>query len=46
MVDEAGTDTARDLHVLEKSERHCLVTASLSTPVRLEAEIREAAASM
>lgn len=46
LVVAAGTDPARALHVLEKSERHCLVTASLSTPVRLEAEIREAAASM
>lgn len=36
-----GTDRTRALHVLEKSERLCLVTASLATPVRLEAEITE-----
>jgi organic hydroperoxide reductase OsmC/OhrA len=36
-----GTDRARALHVLEKSERHCLVSASLSTPIRLEPEITE-----
>jgi peroxiredoxin-like protein len=37
----AGTDRARALHVLEKSEKHCLVSASLSTPIRLEPEITE-----
>jgi organic hydroperoxide reductase OsmC/OhrA len=37
-----GTDRARALRVLEKSEKGCLVTASLSTPVRLEPEIIEA----
>ncbi len=36
-----GTDRDRALHVMEKSERVCLVTASLSTPVRMEAEITE-----
>ena len=36
-----GSDRARALHVLEKSERHCLVSASLSTPIRLEPEITE-----
>ena len=41
LVIPAGSDRARALHVLEKSEKHCLVTASLSTPVRLEAEITE-----
>jgi organic hydroperoxide reductase OsmC/OhrA len=34
-----GTDRARALWVLEKSEKTCLVTASLSTPVRLEPDI-------
>lgn len=34
-----GTDRARALWVLEKSEKACLVTASLSAPVRLEPEI-------
>lgn len=37
----AGTDRARALHVLEKSEKACLVSASLSTPIRLEPEIVE-----
>jgi organic hydroperoxide reductase OsmC/OhrA len=37
----AGTDHARVLHILEKTERACLVSASLSTPIRLEAEIVE-----
>ena len=41
LVIPAGADRARALHVLEKSEKHCLVTASLSTPVRLEPEITE-----
>ena len=41
LVIPAGTDRARALHALEKSEKHCLVTASLSTPVRLEPEITE-----
>ena len=40
-----GTDRERALRVLEKSEKHCLVTASLSTAVRLEAEITEASAA-
>jgi peroxiredoxin-like protein len=35
----AGTDRERALRVVEKSERACLVTASLSTPIRLDAEI-------
>jgi len=34
-----GTDPDRALRALEKSERACLVTASLSTPVRLDPEI-------
>jgi peroxiredoxin-like protein len=32
----AGTDQDRTLRILEKSEKACLVSASLSTPVRLE----------
>lgn len=36
-----GTDRQRVLHVLEKSEKACLVSASLGTPIRLEAEIVE-----
>lgn len=35
----SGVDRARALWVLEKSKKACLVTASLSTPVRLEPEI-------
>jgi len=35
----AGTEPARGLRVLEKAERTCIVSASLATPVRLEAEI-------
>lgn len=35
----SGTDHERALNILEKSEKTCLVTASLSTPVRLEPEI-------
>ncbi len=34
-----GADRERALRVLEKSERGCLVSASLSTPIRLEPEI-------
>ena len=36
-----GTDHARALRVMEKSEKACLVSASLSTPIRLEPEVRE-----
>jgi organic hydroperoxide reductase OsmC/OhrA len=36
-----GTDRARALGALEKSERACLVSASLSTRIRLEPEIVE-----
>ena len=39
----SGTDRERALWVLEKSERTCLVSASLSTPVRLEPELVTAA---
>ncbi len=35
----AGADKDRVLRILEKSERACLVSASLSTPVRLEPEV-------
>jgi organic hydroperoxide reductase OsmC/OhrA len=34
-----GGDPARALRLLEKSEKYCLVSASLSTLVRLESEI-------
>ena len=37
----SGTDRERVLHILEKSEKTCLVSASLSTPIRLEPEITE-----
>lgn len=37
-----GADRTRVLGVLEKAEKACLVSASLSTPVRLEPEIRVA----
>jgi peroxiredoxin-like protein len=35
----AGADKDRVLRILEKSERTCLVSASLSMPVRLEPEV-------
>ena len=41
LVIAPGADRERALHVLEKSEKHCLVSASLSTPIRLEPEITE-----
>ena len=37
----SSTDRERALHVLEKSEKMCLVSASLSTPIRLEPHITE-----
>ncbi len=37
----AGADRERALRTLEKSEKACLVSASLSTPIRLEPEIKE-----
>lgn len=37
-----GTDPARAQAVLEKTEKACLVSASLATPIRIELEIREA----
>lgn len=36
-----GTDRERALRVLESAEKHCLVSASLLTPVRLEPEVAE-----
>ena len=35
----AGADRDKAIRILEKSEKACLVSASLSTPIRLEAEI-------
>jgi peroxiredoxin-like protein len=35
----AGADREKAMRVLEKSEKACLVSASLSTPIRLEPEI-------
>jgi peroxiredoxin-like protein len=37
-----GADQARALRVLERSEKACLVSASLSTPIRMEAAVVEA----
>lgn len=34
-----GQDPARALRIMEKSEKACLVSASLATPIRLEPEI-------
>jgi peroxiredoxin-like protein len=36
-----GTDRAQAVRLMEKSEKACLISASLSTPVRLEAEVIE-----
>jgi peroxiredoxin-like protein len=36
-----GSNRERVLQILEKSEKACLISASLSTPVRLEPEIHE-----
>ena len=41
LVIAPGTDRERALRMLEKSEKQCLVSASLSTPIRLEPEITE-----
>ena len=38
----AGVDRTRALTLLEKAKKACLVSSSLSTPIRLEPEIREA----
>jgi peroxiredoxin-like protein len=37
-----GTNHERMREILDKSEKRCLVSASLSTPVRLEPEVKEA----
>jgi organic hydroperoxide reductase OsmC/OhrA len=37
-----GTDRTRALGILEKAKKACLVSSSLSTPIRLEAEVTEA----
>jgi peroxiredoxin-like protein len=34
-----GADRSRALRIMERSEKSCLVSASLSTPVRLEPEL-------
>jgi organic hydroperoxide reductase OsmC/OhrA len=39
----AGTDRDAALAVLEKTKTACLVSASISTPIRLEAAIQDAA---
>ena len=41
LVVAPGTDADMAMRVLERSKRHCLVSASLSTPVTLDAEIVE-----
>ena len=41
LVIARGTDRERALRMLAKSEKHCLVSASLSTPIRLEPTITE-----
>ena len=41
LVIARGTDRERALRMLEKSEKQCLVSASLSTPIRVEPEIAE-----
>jgi len=45
LVVPAGADHARARAALVKTESACLVSASISTPVRLEADIREAPAA-
>ena len=40
----AGTNMERAARLLEKAERNCLISASLSTPVRIEPVLLEAAA--
>lgn len=37
----AGVDRRRALQLLENAEKRCLVSASLSTPVRVEPEVHE-----
>ena len=42
MTIPSGVDRNRAVRVMEKSEKACLVSASLSTPIRLEPEITTA----
>ncbi|SRR5579875_262965 len=37
-----GTDHAQAVRIMEKAEKACLISASLSTPVKLQAEVIEA----
>jgi organic hydroperoxide reductase OsmC/OhrA len=37
-----GADRERALHALARTESACLISASLSTPIRLEPQIMEA----
>jgi peroxiredoxin-like protein len=37
-----GTDRAQAMRIMEKAEKACLISASLSTPVKLQAEVIEA----
>ena len=37
-----GTDRAQAIRLMEKTEKACPISASLSTPVRLEPEVLEA----
>jgi peroxiredoxin-like protein len=39
-----GTDRARVLQAVDKAEDNCLISASLTTPVRVEPELTDAAA--
>lgn len=41
LVIARGLDRERALRMLENTEKHCLVSASLSTPIRVEPEITE-----
>ncbi len=41
LIIAAGTDRERARLLIEKSEKHCLISASLSTPIRLEPESTE-----
>jgi peroxiredoxin-like protein len=42
LVVAPGTDRERALKLIEKSEKHCLISASLSTPITLSPEIVDA----
>jgi len=42
VVFPAGTDMERAARLVEKAEKNCLISASLSTPVRLEPTLSEA----